>query len=82
MKVKVGPFLGIFMSQVEHTLKITGMTCDCCSGRVQRVLESTVGVVRADISWQNHSATVVSTSDLSTEQIIAIVASTGFDVSA
>ena len=82
MKVKVVPFLVNFMSQVEHTLKITGMTCDCCSGRVQRVLESTVGVVRADISWQNHSATVVSTSDLSTEQIIAIVASTGFDVSA
>jgi len=70
------------MNQVAHALKITGMTCGCCSGRVTRVLEATPGVIQADISWQNHAGIVVTTSDITTEQIMAIVASTGFGVSA
>ncbi|CAI8266213.1 MAG: hypothetical protein CMA41_02570 [Euryarchaeota archaeon] len=70
------------MNQVAHALKITGMTCGCCSGRVTRVLEATPGVIRADISWQNHAGIVVTTSDITTEQVMAIVASTGFGVSA
>ena len=70
------------MDQVAHALKITGMTCGCCSGRVRRVLEATPGVLQADISWQNHAGIVVTTSDLTKEQVMAIVASTGFDVSA
>ena len=70
------------MNQVAPALKITGMTCGCCSGRVTRVLEATPGVIRADISWQNHAGIVVTTSDITTEQVMAIVASTGFGVSA
>ena len=70
------------MNQVTHTLNITGMTCDGCSGRVKRVLETTPGVVQAEISWQNHKGIVVTTRDLTKEQIMAIVESTGFGVSA
>ena len=70
------------MNQVAHALKITGMTCGCCSGRVTRVLEATPGVIRADISWQNHAGIVVTTPHLTKEQVIAIVESTGFGVSA
>jgi len=70
------------MNQVAHALKITGMTCGCCSGRVTRVLEATPGVIQADISWQNHAGVVVTTPHLTKEQVIAIVESTGFGVSA
>ncbi len=70
------------MNQRSHILKITGMTCGCCSGRVTRVLEATPGVIQADISWQSHAGIVVTTPDITTEQVMAIVASTGFGVSA
>ena len=70
------------MNQVAHALKISGMTCGCCSGRVTRVLEATPGVIQADISRQSHAGIVVTTSALTTEQVMAIVASTGFGVSA
>ena len=70
------------MNQVAHALKITGMTCGCCSGRVMRVLEATPGVIQADISWQSHAGIVITTPNITTEQVMAIVASTGFGVSA
>ena len=70
------------MNQVAHALKITGMTCGCCSGRATRVLEATPGVIQADISWQRHAGIVVTTPNITTEQVMAIVASTGFGVSA
>lgn len=70
------------MNQVAHALKITGMTCGSCSGRVTRVLEATPGVIQADISWQSHAGIVVTTPNMTTEQVMAIVASTGFGVSA
>ena len=69
------------MNQKSHVLKITGMTCGCCSGRVTRVLEATPGVIQADISWQNHAGIVITTSDL-VQLSVMIVKSTGFGVSA
>ena len=73
---------GYRMSEVTHTLTINGMTCGGCSGRVTRVLEATEGVVKADISHETNSGTVITTDALSTEDVVAIVASTGFEVHA
>jgi copper chaperone len=70
------------MSEVTHTLTINGMTCGGCSGRVTRVLEATEGVIRADISHQNNAGVIVTTEALSTDDVVAIVATTGFDVKA
>ena len=70
------------MSEVTHTLTITGMTCGGCSGRVTRVLEGTEGVISADISHQSNSGVIVTTEALSTDDVVAIVATTGFDVRA
>ena len=70
------------MSEVTHTLTIKGMTCGGCSGRVTRVLEATKGVIRADISHQNNAGVIVTTEALSTDDVVAIVATTGFDVKA
>tara|TARA_B100000459_G_C8430616_1_gene137224 strand:+ start:266 stop:478 length:213 start_codon:yes stop_codon:yes gene_type:complete len=70
------------MDQVAHVLKIEGMTCGCCSGRVTRTLEAVPGVIQADISWQNHAGIVVTTSAVTIETILSIVESTGFVASA
>jgi copper chaperone CopZ len=70
------------MSHTTHHLTITGMTCGGCSGRVQRVLEATEGVVSADVSHEDGKGIVVTTPALSTEDVVSIVAGTGFGVSA
>jgi copper chaperone CopZ len=70
------------MSEVTHTLTINGMTCGGCSGRVTRVLEATEGVIRAEISHQNNAGVIVTTEALSTDDVVAIVKTTGFDVHA
>ena len=70
------------MTEVTHTLTINGMTCGGCSGRVTRVLEATEGVISADISHQNNAGVIVTTEALSTDDVVAIVATTGFDVKA
>ena len=70
------------MGEVTHTLTITGMTCGGCSGRVTRVLEATPGVLRADISHESDSGVIITTDALTTDDVVAIVARTGFGVSA
>lgn len=70
------------MSNTTHHLTITGMTCGGCSGRVKRVLEGTDGVVSADISHENGKGIVVTTAALATDDVVSIVAGTGFGVSA
>lgn len=73
---------GGVMTERTHQLSIIGMTCGGCSGRVERVLNATPGVLRAEISHQTNSGTVVTTDALSTEDVVSIVAETGFVVSA
>jgi len=70
------------MSEVVHNLTITGMTCGGCSGRVKRVLEATHGIISANISHEQDSGVITTTSQLSTEDIVAIVNDTGFNASA
>jgi len=70
------------MSNTTHHLTITGMTCGGCSGRVKRVLEATEGVVSADVSHEEGKGTVVTTPALSTDDVVRIVAGTGFGVTA
>ena len=70
------------MSERVHQLVISGMTCTGCSGRVERVLSTTPGVLRASISHETNSGVVVTTETLSTQNVVDIVAGTGFGVSA
>ncbi|MCH1540214.1 MAG: heavy-metal-associated domain-containing protein [Candidatus Poseidonia sp.] len=70
------------MSETTHTLRITGMTCGGCSGRVLRVLQSTPGVLHAEISHETDSGIITTTDQLSTQDVVNIVASTGFGVTA
>jgi Cu+-exporting ATPase len=70
------------MAEITHQLTITGMTCGGCSGRVVNALEATPGVLHADISHQTNSGVIVTTDTVSTEDLLAIVAATGFGVTA
>ena len=67
------------MPQRRHVLSIQGMTCGCCSGRVERVLSQTQGVLKATISHETNDGVVITESTLSAQQVVAIIQATGFD---
>lgn len=69
------------MSRITHHVAILGMTCGGCSGRVSNVLENTPGVIQAEISHESNSGVVVSTDEVSIQEIIEIVKNTGFEAS-
>ena len=69
------------MSEVTHTLSILGMSCGGCSGRVTKALTETPGVISATISHATNSGVVVTTDELSTEDVMKVVTRTGYDVS-
>lgn len=70
------------MGTKTHYLTITGMTCGCCSGRVNRALAANPEVIQTMVSFESPQAAVLTTDALSTDEVVAIVASTGFGVTA
>lgn len=70
------------MATKTHLLTITGMTCGCCSGRVDRALKANPEVLDAMITFDSEKGAVLTTDALSTEDVMAIIAATGFEVSA
>ncbi|DAC56467.1 MAG TPA: heavy-metal-associated domain-containing protein [Candidatus Poseidoniales archaeon] len=70
------------MATKTHLLTITGMTCGCCSGRVNRALKANPEVLDAMITFDSEKGAVLTTDALSTEDVMAIIAATGFEVSA
>ena len=70
------------MATKTHQITITGMTCGCCSGRVNRALRANPDVLDTMISYESEHGAVLTTDALSTEDVLAIVAATGFGVSA
>ena len=70
------------MATKTHQITITGMTCGCCSGRVNRALRANPDVLDTMISFESEQGSVLTTDALSTEDVLAIVAATGFGVSA
>ena len=57
------------MSQITHHVAISGMTCGGCSGRVTNVLANTPGVIQAEISHESNSGVIVSTDEISIQEI-------------
>ena len=70
------------MGTKTHKITITGMTCGCCAGRVNRALRANPDVLDTMISFESEQGAVLTTDALSTEDVLAIVAATGFGVSA
>ncbi|MDA7492003.1 heavy-metal-associated domain-containing protein [Candidatus Poseidonia sp.] len=70
------------MGTTTHYVTINGMTCGCCSGRVNRVLRANPEVLQTMINFDSEQGAVLTTDALTTEDIVNIIATTGFQVTA
>ena len=66
------------MDELIHKLVINGMTCDCCTDRVLRVLRSNPNVLDAELSFKNDSGVIKTTNKLSVDNVIEIIREAGF----
>ena len=63
-----------------QTLRIDGMTCASCVGRVERALLAVPGVVQASVNLTTERAEIRLASPVARDRLIAAVESVGFDV--
>ena len=66
--------------QMEIVLKIEGMMCPHCSGRVKKVLEELAGVISADVSHEKGSAVVKTDGTVALELLKKTVEDQGYKV--
>ncbi len=65
---------------MEKTLKIEGMMCMHCSGRVQKALEALDGVASAAVSHETGTAVVTLTQNVADDVLKKAVADAGYEV--
>ena len=65
---------------MEITMKIEGMMCPHCSGRVKTALEAIEGVAAADVSHESGTAVVTLTKDVPVDTLNAAVEQQGYKV--
>ena len=65
---------------MEKTLKIEGMMCMHCSGRVKTALEAIDGVELAIVSHETNNAIITLTKDIPYELLKATVEAEGYKV--
>ena len=65
---------------MEKTLKIEGMMCGHCSGRVKKALEAVNGVKSAEVSHENGTAVIVLDKPVDDGALIAAVENEGYKV--
>ena len=65
---------------MEKTLKIEGMMCGHCSGRVQKALEALPGVAAAAVSHESGTAVVTLSAPVSDDVLKKAVEDAGYKV--
>ena len=65
---------------MKKTIKIEGMMCGHCSGRVKKALEDMAGVETAEVSHETGMATVTLNGDVSDEALAKAVTDAGYKV--
>ena len=65
---------------MEKTMKIEGMMCTHCSGRVKKVLEELPGVSEAIVSHEEGTAIVKLSSEVTDETLKKTVEDQGYKV--
>ena len=65
---------------MQKTLKIEGMMCTHCSGRVKKALEELPGVVSAEVSHENGTAVVTMSAPVDDATLKKAVADQGYQV--
>lgn len=66
--------------QMKKTMKIEGMMCPHCSGRVKKALEEQSYVISAEVSHESGSAVVTLSSQIENEALKALVENCGYKV--
>ena len=61
-------------------IKIEGMMCPHCSGRVKGALEKTEGVISADVSHERGDAIIEHTDSVGRAALVAVVVECGYKV--
>lgn len=68
-----------FAKDVTTEIKVSGMTCDACAVSVQKSLEKTKGVKRAEVSSDKGLATVTyDDAEVNEQQLREAINKTGF----
>ena len=65
---------------MKRTIRIEGMMCDHCSGRVKKALEAVAGVEAAEVSHETGIAEVTLNGSVSDEALAKAVADAGYKV--
>ena len=65
---------------MTKTMKIEGMMCPHCSGRVKSALEALDGVLSAEVSHESGSAVVTLSKDISNDELKNHVEQNGYKV--
>ncbi len=66
------------MSEQNIVLKVDGMTCGHCVGRVQKALEEAPGVIEAKVDLDSGTADIRHGADADTAGLIATVVEAGY----
>ena len=65
---------------MKKTIKIEGMMCGHCSGRVKKALEAVDGVQSADVSHESGTAVVTLTKDVANDVLKSAVEAQDYTV--
>ena len=65
---------------MKRTIRIEGMMCGHCSGRVKKALEAVAGVETAEVCHETGTAEVTLRGDVSDEALIKAVTDAGYKV--
>ncbi len=80
MKFKVQKSKKEELNFMNKTMKITGMMCGHCSGRVKQVLEALDGVTSANVSHETGTASLTMDRDISNDVLKTAVEEQGYTV--
>ncbi|MCK8059281.1 MULTISPECIES: heavy-metal-associated domain-containing protein [unclassified Fusibacter] len=65
---------------MKKTLKIEGMSCGHCKGRVEKALGGLDGVASVEVNLEAKTATIELTAEISNELLTETVDDAGYDV--
>ena len=66
------------MSEQHIVLKVDGMTCSHCVGRVQKALDEAPGVIEAKVDLDSGTADIRHGADIDAAGLIATVVESGY----
>ncbi|HWG91981.1 MAG TPA: heavy metal-associated domain-containing protein [Candidatus Thermoplasmatota archaeon] len=73
--------MGLFSRGTTTTLRVEGMTCGHCQGRVEKALAAVPGVTKAQVDLAGGKATVVHGKEATPDALVKAVEGAGYTAS-